>query len=264
MKERADKLLVTRGLAPTREKAQALIMAGLVLSGDRPVAKAGQPLDADAPLRLKETLPFVGRGGMKLAEALRRFAIDVAGRVAADVGSSTGGFTDCLLQAGARKVYAVDVDTRQLDARLRSDPRVATVEKNARYLAPADFPEPPSVVTVDVSFISVTKLFAALRALAGLETLLVLVKPQFEAGKGEVGRGKGIVRDAAVHEDVLRRVLAEAAAAGFACRGLMRCATRGAKGNVEFFGWFVPDGGGLDEARVRAWIEEAVHGQAHP
>ena len=187
MKERADKLLVARGLAPSCEKAQALIMAGRVTSAGRPVRKPGDLLDADAALEVAAVLPFVSRGGLKLAEALDRFGLDVRGRVGLDIGASTGGFVDCLLQRGAARVYAVDVDTKQLDWNLTKDPRVVTIEKNARELAPADLPEAPGIVTMDVSFISVLKILPALKAIPGDWALVSLVKPQFEAGPKDVG-----------------------------------------------------------------------------
>ncbi|HVP91845.1 MAG TPA: TlyA family RNA methyltransferase [Terriglobales bacterium] len=257
MKERADKLVAARGLAPSREKAQALIMAGLVLAGGRTIEKPGALIDADAGLALKETLPFVGRGGLKLAEALDRFAVDVRGRTAVDIGASTGGFTDCLLQRGARKVYSVDVDVSQLDWKLRGDPRVVTVERNARYLAAGDIGEPADVITVDVSFISLLKVLPALDAVPGEWLLLALVKPQFEAGRREVGK-KGVVRDPAVHESVLRRVAAGAGEAGLALRGLIACSTRGQKGNVEFFARFERSGPQAASAAERL-IKEAVN-----
>ncbi|HYA49164.1 MAG TPA: TlyA family RNA methyltransferase [Burkholderiales bacterium] len=262
MKERADKLLVARGLAPSREKAQALIMAGVVSSGGQVVTKPGSLVDEAAAIALKETLPFVSRGGLKLAEALDRFAVDVRGKTAVDVGSSTGGFTDCLLQRGARRVYAVDVDTAQLDWKLRGDPRVVLIEKNARYLQPSDIPEPVGLIAVDVSFISLLKVLDALRGLAGDGLVLALVKPQFEAGRREVGK-KGIVRDPAVHEAVLRRVTAGAREAGFALRGLIRCSTRGQKGNVEFLGCFARTGPDVGRDREEAWIKEAVKNEDH-
>ena len=258
MKDRADKMMVARGLAPTREKAQALIMAGLVFSGEERVGKAGAALAADAPLTVRRPLPFVSRAGLKLAEALDRFGVDPSGVVAADIGASTGGFTDCLLQRGARRVYAVDVDTRQIDRKLRDDPRVVLVEKNARYLALEDFPEPPELLTVDVSFISALKILAALASFVRRGTLLVLVKPQFEAGKGRVGK-KGIVRDPAVHAEVLDRVVRCAGDLGFEARGIVRSSTRGQRGNVEFFVRFSPGRSGAGRAEFPAWIEEAVH-----
>jgi 23S rRNA (cytidine1920-2'-O)/16S rRNA (cytidine1409-2'-O)-methyltransferase len=258
MKERADKLLTGRGLAPSQEKAQALIMAGLVTSGGRAVRKSGELVDAEAPLEVARPLPFVGRGGLKLEEALGRFGVDVRGRVALDIGASTGGFVDCLLKRGAIRVYAVDVDVKQLDWGLSKDPRVVAIEKNARSLVPADLPEPPDVVTMDVSFISVLKILPALRAVPGGWTLVSLVKPQFEAGPKDVGR-KGVVRDASVHAGVLARVIAGARELGFGPAGLMRCSTHGQKGNVEFFVRWVPGDPDLNADLVEEWIKEAIN-----
>ncbi len=257
MKGRADKLLAARGLAPSPEKAQALIMAGLVSSGPRRVEKAGELLDAEAPLEVARPLPFVSRGGLKLDEALDRFAIDVRGLVGLDIGASTGGFVDCLLQRGAARVYAIDVDTKQLDWTLTKDPRIIAIEKNARELLPTDLPEATGIVTMDVSFISVLKVLPALLALPGDWTLVSLVKPQFEAGPKDVGK-KGVIRDPAVHAAVLERVLAGARALGFGCLGLVRCSTRGQKGNVEFFARWVKGAPDLDAGRVPEWIKEAV------
>ncbi|HOW85927.1 MAG TPA: TlyA family RNA methyltransferase [Candidatus Aminicenantes bacterium] len=257
MKERADKLLAGRGLAPSREKAQALIMAGLVTSAGRAVGKPGELLDAEAPLEVAHPLPFVSRGGLKLEEALARFGIDVAGLVGLDVGASTGGFVDCLLKRGAARVYAVDVDTRQLDWSLSKDPRVVRIEKNARALVPADIPEPPGIVTMDVSFISVVKILPVLAAIPGDWALVSLVKPQFEAGPKDVGK-KGVVRDPAVHAAVLERVVAAARAIGFGLKGLIRCSTHGQKGNVEFFAWWVKGAPELNSGRIPEWIKEAV------
>lgn len=256
-KKRADRLLVEAGLAETREKAQALIMAGLALAAGVRVEKPGQMLDPAVRLSLAGRLPFVGRGGLKLAEALDVFGLDPAGKTAADIGASTGGFTDCLLQRGARRVYAVDVDTRQLDWKLRSEPRVTIVEKNARHLSRGDFLDELNLAVVDVSFISVLKVLPALREVLPRGELLVLIKPQFEAGRREVGR-KGIIRDPAVHEDVILRTIAGAREMGFGCLGIMRCSTRGQKGNVEFFARF---GAGREPAEpeaVRALVKEAV------
>ncbi len=257
-KERADRLLVERGFAETREKAQALILAGLVELDGRPVRKAGELLAPGAPLELKSRLPFVGRGGLKLDEALRKFGVDVRGLVAADIGSSTGGFTDCLLQRGARKVYAVDVDTRQLDWSLQRDARVVAVEKNARALQSSDFGEPPDLVTMDVSFISVLKIVPALTRIPAVRSLLVLIKPQFEAGRKDVGK-KGIVRDPEVWERVLSDVVAGIDREGYRPRGLIRVSTRGQKGNVEFFGYFSRGVGAESLDEVRVWIKEAVN-----
>jgi len=252
----ADQLLVRRGLAGSRDKARALIMAGLVYAGEIRVEKAGQLMDGESPLAVRETLPFVSRAGKKLAQALDAFAIDPAGVVAADVGSSTGGFTDCLLQRGAAKVYAVDVDTRQLDWRLRRDSRVVPIEKNARFLAPGDFPEPPSLVVMDVSFISILKILPALkRILPAGGTLLALIKPQFEAERSRVG-AKGVIRDPAVRRDVLDRVARGAQESGFFCGGLVRCATRGQKGNIEFFARFGGEAADLSPEALRALFKE--------
>ncbi|MCK4759176.1 MAG: TlyA family RNA methyltransferase, partial [Candidatus Aminicenantes bacterium] len=160
-KERADKVLSSRGLAESRQKAQALIMAGLVYSGEQRIEKPGQMIAVDMELSLKERLPYVSRGGLKLQEALEAFEIPVQDKIAADLGASTGGFTDCLLQKGAKMVYAVDVDTSQIDWRLREDPRVVCIEKNARYLSKGDFADIPEIVTTDLSFISVLKVLPA-------------------------------------------------------------------------------------------------------
>jgi 23S rRNA (cytidine1920-2'-O)/16S rRNA (cytidine1409-2'-O)-methyltransferase len=257
MKERADKLLAGRGLAPSREKAQALIMAGLVTASGRPVAKAGELVDAEAPLEVARPLPYVSRGGLKLEEALDRFGIDVRGLVGLDIGASTGGFVDCLLKRGAARVYAVDVDTKQLDWGLTKDARVVLLEMNARELRAEDVPEPPGIVTMDVSFISVLKILPALGRVPGDWTLVSLVKPQFEAGPKEVGK-KGIVRDPAVHAEVLTRVVAGAREAGFGPAGLIRCSTHGQKGNVEFFVRWIKSGPELNAGSVPAWIKEAT------
>lgn len=284
MKQRADQLLVSRGLAASLEKARAMIMAGLVSSGGERVGKAGTTLDAEAEIVIKKTLPYVSRAGAKLAQALDAFGVDPAGKVVADVGASTGGFTDCLLQRGARTVYAVDVDTKQLDWRLRRDERVVLVEKNARNLVPRDFKERPDIVTLDVSFISILKVLPALKNVlageggrtsgsgqakaddrartgasrgigAGEGELLALIKPQFEADRGQVGKG-GVVRDPAVHAEVLKRVVIGAEEAGFRARGLVRCATRGRTGNSEFFAHFSLSGD--RSAAVSAWIKEVI------
>ena len=257
MKERVDRLLVTRGLAPTPEKAQALIMAGLVSSAGRAVMKPGERLDEEADVLVKSPLPFVGRGGLKLAEAMDKFGVDVSGKVAVDIGSSTGGFTDCLLQRGSRKVFAVDVDTKQLDWRLRRDTRVTMIEKNARYLSPEDLGELVDFVVLDVSFISLLKILPAVKRLPGAWELMTLIKPQFEAGRGEVGE-KGIVRDPAVHESVLIHIIGEAQAMGFRLRGLIPCSTHGQRGNVEFLALWTRVGPGHDAEAVQALIKEAV------
>src|SRR5205814_1302188 len=197
-RERIDKLLVDRGLADSRTKAQALVMAGAVLVDEQLVRKSSEVFSTQAQIRIKEeaTSRYVGRGGIKLEAALRHFEIDVSGFVCLDVGASTGGFTDCLLQHGAARVVAVDVGHNQIDWKLRNDPRVEVREGvNARYLSPADFDSTFDLVTIDVAFISATKILpAAVPLLNESGRIVVLIKPQFEVGKGEVGKG-GIVKD---------------------------------------------------------------------
>jgi len=234
-----------------------MIMAGLVKSAGRPVLKPGELVDAGAELEVARPLPFVGRGGLKLDEALERFGIDVGGMVALDVGASTGGFVDCLLKRGATRVYAVDVDTKQLDWGLRRDARVAAIEKNARYLAAEDLAGPPDIVTMDVSFISVLKVLPALAGIPGAWTLITLIKPQFEAGPRDVGK-KGVVRDENVHAEVLARIVGGARELGFGLAGLIRCSTRGQKGNVEFFARWVKGEPDLNADSIPSMIKEAL------
>ena len=257
MRERADKLLVGRALAPSCKKAQALIMAGLVTSAGRPVLKPGELIDEEAALEVARPRPFVSRGGLKLEEALERFGIDVGGMVALDIGASTGGFVDCLLKRGTTRVYAVDVDTKQLDWGLSRDARVMAIEKNARFLRPEDLPGPPDIVTMDVSFISVLKIFPALKAIPGEWTLVSLIKPQFEAGPKDVGK-KGVVRNENVHAEVLARIVGGARELGFGLAGLIRCSTRGQKGNVEFFARWVKGKPDLNADSIPSMIKEAV------
>lgn len=233
-KERIDLALVRRGLAESREKARALVMAGQVLAGDRVLDKPGALVPTDAPLLLREQAPYVSRGGIKLAHALDTFALDVRDKVALDVGAATGGFTDCLLQRGARKVYAVDVGYGQMDLGLRQDPRVVLMERvNIRYLA--RLPEAPDLATIDVSFISLEKVIPPVAKLLDQEGfILALVKPQFEAGREQVKRG-GVVRDPAVHRAVLERLCAWALDQGLTIRGLTASPILGPAGNREFF-----------------------------
>ncbi len=233
-KIRADLLLVERGLAESRERAQALIMGGLVFGPAGRVAKAGALLDGGAALEVRGRLPYVGRGGVKLEGALERFGIDAAGITALDVGASTGGFTDCLLQRGASRVYAVDVGHGQLAYTLRRDSRVVCMEKlNARY--PFSLPELVDLVVIDVSFISLTlALPPALEHLKDGGPVVALVKPQFEAAKGQVGRG-GVVRDPKVHAAALGKVALWAVGRGLRVRSVCRSPIRGDSGNVEFF-----------------------------
>jgi 23S rRNA (cytidine1920-2'-O)/16S rRNA (cytidine1409-2'-O)-methyltransferase len=236
-KSRLDQLMVERGLAGSRAKAQALVLAGQVFSGERRLDKPGQAVAADVPLEVRAAgIPYVSRGGIKLAHALDHFGIDPAGLVALDVGASTGGFTDVLLQRGARRVYAVDVGHGQLDWRLRHDPRVVVLEKrNVRHLTRDSVPEPVDLVVCDVSFISLELALPAALALAAPTALLIaLIKPQFEVGKGQVGKG-GVVRDPALHDAVcarIRRWLAEEQ--GWRARGVVPSPITGPKGNREF------------------------------
>jgi len=226
--------MVERGLADSREKAQALIMAGEVLLNGQKASKPGQPVAADSALAVLARPPYVGRGGLKLAAALREFAIDAAGKVCLDIGSSTGGFTDALLQAGAARVHSVDVGVGQLDWKLRTDPRVAVHEGiNARALEFGDIGELADILVCDVSFISVTLILpAAARLLRPAGELVILVKPQFEVGKGRVGKG-GIVRDPVLHRDVCERVEQAVRDLGFVT-ALMDSPILGAEGNKEF------------------------------
>ncbi len=236
-KERADQTLVARGLAPSRTRAQALILAGLVFSGERRIAKAGEPVASDQPLEVRGTdHPWVSRGGRKLAHALDRFAIDVTGRTAIDVGASTGGFTDVLLTRGAAKVYAVDVGHGQLAWRLRQDPRVVVLERtNARYLSECEVPAPVDLVVCDASFIGLETVLPAPLALTRPGARLVaLIKPQFEVGRDAVGAG-GVVRDPALHEAVCRRIAAWIEGLpGWRVKGLVESPIRGPRGNREF------------------------------
>jgi 23S rRNA (cytidine1920-2'-O)/16S rRNA (cytidine1409-2'-O)-methyltransferase len=233
---RADLAVVEQGLAPSRERARALILAGEVLAGDRPVQKAGELVAPDAALRLRsEPMPFVSRGGLKLAHALTTFAIDVGGVTALDVGASTGGFTDCLLQRGAARVYCVDVGHGQLDWKIASDPRVVAIDRaNIRHLARERIPERCDLAVVDVSFISLRLVLPVLPPfLVPGAPLVTLVKPQFEVGRGNVGKG-GIVRDEAARAAAVAAVAAAATELGFAVLGQTTSPITGGKGNVEF------------------------------
>ena len=233
-RKRADLLLVEKGLAQTREKAALMIMEGLVFTPSGRVDKASARISEETPLEVRGGLPYVGRGGVKLAHALDSFDLPVEGLAALDVGASTGGFTDCLLQRGARRVYAVDVGRGQLDYRLRQDSRVVVMEKvNARY--PFQLEEAVDLVTVDVSFISLTMVIpSALEHLKKGRNLIALVKPQFEADKGEAGRG-GVIKDAQVHVRVLGRIINWATDNGLRLRGLCASPVLGDAGNREFF-----------------------------
>src|SRR5687768_17171764 len=235
-KVRVDQLLVARGLADSRTRAQALILAGVVFSGERRVAKAGDLLADGAPLEVKgRDHPWVSRGGVKLDHGLAHFGFDVTGAVALDIGSSTGGFTDVLLSRGAARVYAIDSGTNQLAWKLRQDPRVIVHEQtNARYLTAEQVPEPVDIIVCDASFIALAKVLdAALGFAAPGGRLLALIKPQFEAERGGVGKG-GVVRDPGVHERVVRAVCAWLEGRGWAVAGTTTSPITGPEGNVEF------------------------------
>lgn len=235
-KVRLDVLLVSLGLAETRERAQRHILAHEVTVDGRTVSKAGERVACDADVRLAAPERYVGRGALKLEAALRAFAVDPAGLACADIGASTGGFTDCLLQHGARRVFALDVGRTQLHERVRTDTRVTVLDHtNARTMTAGTFDEPPDLFVVDVSFISVRMILPAMAdaARAGVRAV-VLVKPQFEAGRAEAGRGRGVIRSAATHGRVLGEVVASAAACGWRPAGLMPSPLLGGAGNREF------------------------------
>ena len=252
--QRLDVALCARGLAPSRERAQALIAAGLVYMGETALKKPSQKVGPDAALRVQgECCPYVSRGGFKLERALKCFGVSPEGQTAIDVGASTGGFTDVLLQAGVRRVYAVDVGTAQLDPRLRDDPRVVTMEQtNARILTRDLFPDPPTLGVMDVSFISILKILPALRQVLGDGGRLIsLVKPQFEAGRDAPGK-KGVITSAAVHESVLRQIAASAPETGWRVRAFEISPIAGTQGNLEFLADFVPDDGATPTPDPRA------------
>ncbi len=254
---RLDMALVERGLAENRSKAKALILAGDVLVDDLPVTRAGAPVAATQRIALKQKPRFVGRGGEKIDHAISRFGVDVAGKVVTDLGACTGGFTDAVLQRGAARVYAIDVGYGQLDLRLREDPRVLVMERtNARHLEA--LPEPVDLVVIDVSFISLRLIFPAVaRILAPDGVVLPLIKPQFEAGKRDVGKG-GVVRDPRIHRTVLASVVRDAAELGFRCEGLTASPLTGPAGNHEFLGIFRQSPDPTPDVEVEAMIEQAL------
>ena len=261
-KLRADVALCARGLAPSRERARALIEAGLVYAGGIQVKKAAQQVDAEEMLEVRgEVCPYVSRGGFKLEKALRSFDVDVGGAVCIDVGASTGGFTDVLLQSGAAKVYAVDVGTAQLDPRIEADPRVVKMEQtNARTLTRELFDPAPTLGMMDVSFISILKILPALRQVLGDGGRLIsLIKPQFEAGRELLGK-KGVVSKPAVHERVLREVIARAPECGWRVRALDFSPIKGGDGNLEFLADFIPGDGcpaSPDPQEIRELVRRA-------
>jgi len=242
-KERADHLLVERGLAESGSKARALIMAGVVYSGETRVEKAGIKIPVDSPLKVKQkACPFVSRGGLKLNPVLDKTAINVEGMICADIGASTGGFTDCLLQRGASKIYAVDVGRGQLHVKRANDPKVVVRDKvNARYLDSDFFQDPIDLVVVDVSFISLKLILPAISESAPKAEILAMVKPQFEAGRERVGKG-GVIRDNDVREETVQGVADFAANLGYDCIGMIENSIKGPKGNIETFLYLRPSG----------------------
>ena len=236
MKERLDVLLVKRNLAPSREKAKAVIMAGNVYVDGQREDKAGTVFPPDVPIEVRgHTLPYVSRGGLKLEKAMKVFDVDVRGKVCTDVGSSTGGFTDCMLQNGAEKVYAIDVGRGQLDWKLRQDPRVVCMEKtNIRYVKPEDIGEPVDFSSIDVSFISLKKVLLPIRDYLKEDgEIVALIKPQFEAGREKVGK-KGVVREKGTHVEVIEKVADYAVSIGFLVLALDFSPIRGPEGNIEY------------------------------
>jgi len=236
-RERLDKLLVERGLVASREEGRSRILAGEVLVDDQPLAKAGSLVDSNALIRMKgKSLPYVSRGGVKLEKALQEFSIEVSDKVVLDVGASTGGFSDCLLAHGARRVYAVDVGYGQLDWKLRNDPRVVVLEKrNIRYLEGEELSDPPQIATIDVSFISLRLVLPKVRKLlTPYGEIVALIKPQFEVGKGKVGKG-GVVRSGEEHRRVIEEIKEAAVALKLEVRGVTESPLLGPKGNREFF-----------------------------
>ena len=260
-KERLDVLLVEQGFAPSRERAKRLIMAGQVLVDEQRIDKAGTTVAVDAKLRVVgEDLPYVSRGGLKLEKGMAVFGAVLAGKTAADIGASTGGFTDCILQNGGAKVYAIDVGYGQLDWKLRTDARVVNMERtNIRNVTLETLGETLDFASIDVAFISLDKVLPVVRTLLseGGE-VIALIKPQFEAGKERVGKN-GVVRDPAVHEDVIRQVLAVARTQDFRLAGLTYSPVKGPKGNIEYLLYLKTQGEDveMDDVFVREVVAEA-------
>ena len=262
---RLDQLLYDRGLTPSRERARTSVMAGLVYVNGQKETKPGTFVAEDAKIELRgEQLPYVSRGGLKLEKALRVFPVDVKGKICIDCGASTGGFTDVLLQNGAQKVYAVDVGYGQLAWSLRQDERVVCMERtNIRYVTPEQIGEPLEIAVADLSFISLRLVLSAVRELLKPSgQMICLVKPQFEAGKEKVGK-KGVVRDSAVHLEVLEDFLDYSAKTGFGLKGLDFSPIRGPEGNIEYLAWLEKDAESIPAPDLAALVESshAAHGK---
>ena len=264
MKERLDVLLVKRGLAPSREKAKTMIMEGNVFVNNNREDKAGSTFAEDAPIEIHgNTLKYVSRGGLKLEKAMTHFSISLEGMVCMDIGASTGGFTDCMLQNGAKKVYSVDVGYGQFAWKLRQDPRVVCMEKtNIRYVTPDDIGELVDFVSIDVAFISLTKVLEPVKALMKENAQIVcLIKPQFEAGREQVGK-KGVVREPRVHEEVIQMVMNYALSLGFHILGIDHSPIRGPEGNIEYLLYMENDNREpvtIDEKQKEAVKELVAH-----
>jgi 23S rRNA (cytidine1920-2'-O)/16S rRNA (cytidine1409-2'-O)-methyltransferase len=256
---RLDELLVLRGLAENRSQAQRLLMAGQVLVAGQIVDKAGKQVSVDVRIDVKGRLPYVSRGGLKLEAALDAFGLDPAGWICADIGASTGGFTDCLLQRGAARVYAIDVGYGQLAWSLRTDPRVVVIERvNVRFLE--ELPERIDLVTVDVSFISLRLVLPRVaNLLVPSGQTIALIKPQFEVGKKLVGKG-GVVRDPRLHRLAIEQVLTAAEGFNFATLGIIRSPIKGPAGNVEFLVWLLQRSSASDSALVTSWVDTCLAG----
>lgn len=262
MKERLDVLLVQKNLAPSREKAKAMIMEGIVFVDGQREDKAGATFAEDAPIEIRgNTLRYVSRGGLKLEKAMKNFGISLEGKICMDIGASTGGFTDCMLQNGAKKVYAVDVGYGQFAWKLRQDARVVCMEKtNIRYVTPEDIADVLDFASVDVSFISLTKVLGpAKELLSERGEMVCLIKPQFEAGREKVGK-KGVVRDPAVHREVIERVLSFSRELGFTVKNLEFSPIKGPEGNIEYLVYLQKGSNGSQEEKVDI---DAVVAQAH-
>ena len=261
-KVRLDAFLVERGLAGSRERAKRMIMAGEVLVDEQKIEKAGTMVKAEAKIRLLgQDLPYVSRGGLKLEKAIQVFGVQLQGKTAADIGASTGGFTDCMLQNGAAKVYAIDVGYGQLAWKLRTDARVVNMERtNIRYVTPEDIGKPLDFASIDVAFISLDKVLpVAWQLLSEMGEVLALIKPQFEAGREHVGK-KGVVRDPAIHEAVIHKVVLLARTLGFITRALTFSPVKGPEGNIEYLIWLSKDraaADGVPEARIAETVKAA-------
>lgn len=258
-KTRLDVLLTERGLAPSRERAKALVMAGIVYAGGVKIEKAGDMVASDAVIEVRgEDIPYVSRGGLKLQKAITAHDLDLTGAVCADIGASTGGFTDCMLQHGARRVYAVDVGYGQLAWKLRTDERVVNLERtNIRYITEEQIPEPLDFGSIDVSFISLTLVLPVLyRLLRDGGEGVCLVKPQFEAGKGKVGK-KGVVREPEIHLEVLKKIFAFCGEIGFCVKGIHFSPIKGPEGNIEYLFYFKksPEPSAFTDSDLAALVE---------